>query len=93
MTGLIDIPVMDEQGSYIVIGPGEHDLQVPLGVVELNAGLYSFIVGIRNATTNITLCRHQGLQPFRVHADRVAWTKFVRTGVSKVLGPKATTVQ
>ena len=93
LTGLINIPVMDEQGSYIVIGPGEHDLQVPLGVVELNAGLYSFIVGIRNATTNITLCRHQGLQPFRVHADRVAWTKFVRTGVSKVLAPKPTTVQ
>jgi len=93
LTGLINIPVMDERGDYIELGPGEHDLQIPLGMVELNAGLYSFIVAIRNATSNVTLCRHQGLQPFRVHADQVFWTKFVRTSVSKVLGPKPTNEQ
>jgi len=93
LTGLINIPVMDERGDYIKFGPGEHNLQIPLGMVELNAGLYSFIVGIRNATTNITLCRHQGLQPFRVHADRVYWAKFVRKSVSEVMVPKPITLR
>ncbi|MFZ1733707.1 MAG: ABC transporter ATP-binding protein [Flavobacteriales bacterium] len=93
LSGLLNIAVQDEQGTPITLGPGEHTLQVPLGPVELNAGLYSFIVALRNTTTKVTLCRHQGLQPFRVHADRVFWSKFVRTSVSKVLASKPTTAQ
>ncbi len=93
LTGLLNIAVLDERGDHILLGPGEHVLQVPLGPVELNAGLYSFIVAFRNTATRINLCRHQGLLPFRVHAGRVFWTKFVRTGVSKVLAPKPTIVQ
>lgn len=93
LTGLLNIPVMDERGDPILLGPGEHELQVPLGLVELNAGLYSFIVALRNPTTKINLCRHQGVHPFRVHAERVFWTKFVRTSVSKLLESKGTSVQ
>ncbi len=93
LTGLLNIPVKNERGEGIELGPGEHEVQVPLGLLELNAGLYTFMVGIRHSATNVTLCRHQGLQPFRVHADRVHWTSFVRTSVSKVLEPKGAKVQ
>jgi selenocysteine lyase/cysteine desulfurase len=46
LTGLINIAVMDERGDYILLGPGEHvTCRSPWVMVELNAGLYSFIVG------------------------------------------------
>ncbi len=93
LTALLVIPVVDENGTPISLGPGEHELQIPLGPVELNAGLYSFVIAVRNASTKVNLCRHQGVHPFRVHADRVHWAKFVRTGVTTVKELERTTVK
>jgi hypothetical protein len=83
LAAVLSIPVMDVQGQIIELPPGEHTLRVPLGVMELNAGRYSFVIGVREVRLNTNLCRHQGIGPFRVHAERVHWAKLVRNSVSE----------
>lgn len=85
---MIGIPVVDEHGAYVDLVEGEHELIVPLGLLDLNAGKYAVLVAIRNADDQTNLCRHQGLRPFRIHAARVYWAKIVRTVPSTYLdGP------
>lgn len=82
---VMGVPVMDADGSPLVLGPGEHRIAVPLGPVELNAGRYSVMVSLRHAGTHELLCRHQGLAPFTVRAAKVHWSKIVRPAVAERL--------
>ncbi len=85
---LLGVPVVDEHGEFIELGPGDHTLKVPMGRMDLNVGKYAVLVTVRDAVDNTNLCRHQGLLPFRVHADRVYWAKFIRMDPSERLsGP------
>ncbi len=85
MSNLLAVPVKDGNGAYIALGAGIHTLRIPVGRLELNAGRYSFMVYLRDASDQTGLCRHQGLLPFSVHAERVFWSRFVREGVSEQL--------
>jgi lipopolysaccharide transport system ATP-binding protein len=76
------VPVSSEPGVPIVLDPGDHQLVIPMGRLEMNAGKYSILVGVRDPQTETNICRHQGLLPFTVSADRVYWSKFVRPGIS-----------
>lgn len=79
------VPVVDEQGELLVLPPGVHQLRIPLGALELNAGRYSLLVAVRDPQDGTGICRHQGLLPFTVIAEKVYWTKFVRKGVTEVI--------
>jgi len=83
MAPLVCIPIHDASSRMLALRPGEHLLEVPLGIVELNAGKYSFVVGILDADTSIVLARVGGVRPFRVLADQTHWGKIVRPAVPK----------
>jgi lipopolysaccharide transport system ATP-binding protein len=78
LTQMITIPTMDDGGEALLLAPGNHRIRVPLGRLELNAGRYTMLVVLKDPVTGVILCRHQGLAPFTIHADRVYWSKFVR---------------
>jgi lipopolysaccharide transport system ATP-binding protein len=82
LSQMITVPIRDVSGAPLLLGPGKHRIQVPLGRLELNAGRYTLLVVVRDAVTGTTRCRHQGLAPFTIHADRVHWSKFVRPAVA-----------
>lgn len=77
-------PIQDGKSRPLVLRPGEHMLEVPLGIIELNAGKYNFVVNITDAKTGISLARVQGLRPFRVFAKGVAFGKIVRPAVAQL---------
>ena len=79
---VLAVPVLGQDGEFIELPAGEHSLTVPIGKLELNAGKYAVLVNVRDARYNTNLCRHQGLQPFRIQARRVLWAKVIRTSVS-----------
>lgn len=85
MAQVLGVPVREPGGAAMTLGPGEHLLRVPLGVMELNAGRYSIMISLRDAGTGELRCRHQGLTPFTVLAEQVSWSKFVRATVSERL--------
>ena len=64
--------------KLLPISAGLHRLEIPLGEVDLNAGKYSFVIGIRDAGTAAILRRVQGLCPFRVLSRTTHWGRIVR---------------
>jgi lipopolysaccharide transport system ATP-binding protein len=84
MMPIISVPLQDHQGQALLVGAGEFELDVPLGQLELRAGKYSFLVAITDGESNTFLTRVQGLQPFRIHADRAHWGKIVRTARARL---------
>ncbi len=85
MVQVMGVPVRDADGAHMALGPGEHRVRVPLGPLELNAGRYSVLLTLRDAASQELLCRHQGLTPFTVMADKVSWSKLVRATVAERL--------
>jgi lipopolysaccharide transport system ATP-binding protein len=82
LTQMITVPTLTDTGGDLRLPAGRHWVRVPLGRLDLNAGRYSVLVVVRDPITGITRCRHQGLAPFTIHADRVHWSKFVRPAVA-----------
>ena len=95
MAPIVSLPLRDAALRRVVLPPGEYLLEVPLGIIELNAGRYSFVVGIGDSTTSIALARAQGLRPFRVFSGYTDWAVIVRPAVSqlKALPTKSSTLQ
>lgn len=85
MAPLVCIPVHNAEGHALVLRPGTHRLNIPLGPVELNTGKYSFVVGIRDPETHTTLARVQGLHPFRVLSEATYWGRIVRPAQTRQL--------
>jgi lipopolysaccharide transport system ATP-binding protein len=81
---LVYTPIYGADSRMLSLPPGDHLLEIPLGIIELNAGKYSFVVGILDPDTETGLARVQGLRPFRVLAKRTAWAKFVRPAVGQL---------
>jgi lipopolysaccharide transport system ATP-binding protein len=88
---MIRIYLMDQGMEPIVAfcpqkaGPDEYGVRagcyhvhVPLGPIDLNAGKYSFVLGVVNAASRISLSRVQGVGKFRVVSDLVHWGQVVR---------------
>lgn len=85
MSQVLAVVVKDGRGEPIEFGGGTHRLHVPLGKLEMNMGSYSILVGVRSLNSQLSLCRAQGLSPFRVRSHNVTWSKIVREQVSTVL--------
>ena len=75
---VINYPVLDDLNGPISFGPGTHRVKIPLGVIDLNTGSYSFMVALNDTETKINLLRKSGVTPFRVKADTLSWSKIVR---------------
>ena len=78
MAPLMCFPVQDAGSHMLLLGPGRHRLDIPLGPMELNSGKYSFVVGVRDPETHTVLARVQGLHPFRVLSEAAYWGRLVR---------------
>ncbi len=59
-------------------------VNIPIGPIDLNAGSYSFVIGVQDLAANQAAVRLQGVAPFRVKHDRVHWGRIVRTAVCSV---------
>jgi lipopolysaccharide transport system ATP-binding protein len=75
---VINYLVLDDLNIPISFGPGTHRVKIPLGVIDLNAGSYSFMVALNDTETKINLLRKSGVTPFQVKADIMSWSKIVR---------------
>jgi lipopolysaccharide transport system ATP-binding protein len=85
MSQVLAVPVKDASGELFLIGAGVHRLRVPLGKMEMNMGSYSLLVAMRSQRSSLSLCRSQGLRPFRIRASNMSWSKIVRDQVSELL--------
>ncbi|MBX2974070.1 MAG: ABC transporter ATP-binding protein [Flavobacteriales bacterium] len=85
MSQVLAVGVRDHDKQPIMLGGGVHRLRIPLGKLEMNMGTYSILVGVKSHISTLSLCRVQGLRPFRVRSNSVNWSKIVREQVSTVL--------
>jgi len=85
MSQVLAVTAKDQQGRPIVLGGGVHRLRIPLGKLEMNMGTYSILVGVKSFVSTLSLCRVQGLRPFRVRSNSVNWSKIVREQVTTIL--------
>jgi hypothetical protein len=60
-------------------------LRLPLGSLDLNAGRYSFVIGVAERISNRCLRREQGLAPFQILADVIQWGSIVRESSAEIL--------
>lgn len=70
--------VLDAQRNPLRMSPGRHRLKLDVGKIELNAGLYSIVLGVLDPVTRVCLCRHQGIASFQVISNSVEWGYVVR---------------
>ena len=78
MAPLVCFPVQDAAGRSLLLPPGRHRLDIPLGPLDLNSGKYSFVAVVRDPDTHTAFARVQGLHPFRVFSDATYWGRIVR---------------
>jgi lipopolysaccharide transport system ATP-binding protein len=79
LSPVICLPLIDQSGNEFLLDSGQHELEFPIGEVDLNMGRYSFTIIIVDSESNRTLSRQQGVASFRVLANRVYWAPIVRT--------------
>ena len=77
-TPIIAYPLIDYSGDIMRFDSGRYKVKVPLGEIDLNAGVYSFMVAIIDDDTQAIELRESGIAPFSVVADRMMWSKVVR---------------
>jgi lipopolysaccharide transport system ATP-binding protein len=82
---IVCIPLFDTESNPVELKSGEYRVMISIGSLDLNAGKYSFVLGIRDAKNMVTLTRIQGLKPFRVISDKTYWGKVVRPAIPKFL--------
>lgn len=78
MAPLMCFPIQGTDSNMLLLGPGQHRLDIPLGPMELNSGKYSFVVAVRDPESHTTFARVQGLHPFRVLSEATYWGRMVR---------------
>jgi lipopolysaccharide transport system ATP-binding protein len=78
MAPVVCLPVNGSDGELCDFTSGDHEITLPLGSVDLVAGKYSFTVGISDKQSKRSLLRSQGLNEFRVFADKSHWGRIVR---------------
>lgn len=84
LTPIVCVPVIDEADDPLCVKVGHWHIRVPLGSLELNAGKYSFVIAVRDADTLLSLCRLQGVLPFRIFASKSHWGKVVRPARAQI---------
>jgi lipopolysaccharide transport system ATP-binding protein len=78
MDAIICCPVQNSDSTELLLEAGSHELALPLGRVDLNAGKYCLTVGVTSVPDGICLARLQGAMHFRVLGDRTHWGRIVR---------------
>jgi hypothetical protein len=84
MFALVHIPILSTDSRPVLLPPGDYELEIPLGILELNTGKYCFVAGVLDPKGQIVLGRVQGLRPFRVASKFAAFGKFVRPAVARL---------
>ena len=85
MTPVVCFPIQDETGEPLCVEGGRWQVNIPLGTLDLNAGKYSFVIAVRDAGTSLSLCRLQGVLPFRIAATQSHWGKIVRSSRAQIM--------
>lgn len=78
MFPIICYPVTGAKGELFSFVAGSHVVEVPLGLIDLVPGKYSFTLSLDDQDTKQVLLRSQGLHEFRVVADYADWGRVVR---------------
>lgn len=84
MSRLLSVPLRVGQTNP-VFNTGTHRVRVPMGVFDFNAGRYSFLLAISDASSRHIRYRHQGLVPFRITADRFHSGRIIRPTQVEIL--------
>ena len=98
MDTILNVYIMDQAQTPIICYPDvPHPLRrnangscaamlrLPLGSLDLNAGRYSFVIGVAERISNRCLRREQGLAPFQILADVMQWGSIVRESSAEIL--------
>lgn len=75
---VVAVPVLGEDGAGRLFPEGQHEIAVPFGCLELNAGSYCCAVVFRSPPDGRVLNRTEGLSAFRVSAPRSYGARIVR---------------
>ena len=78
MNLIITMPLCDEGGHTRQFSAGSLEILVPIGLLELSSGKYSFTVVVLDSKSSEVLTRVQGLSPFQVNSGKVYWGRIVR---------------
>ena len=71
-------PVHNNKSAALLFKPGDCQVEIPLGALDLNSGKYSFALGLRDANSAIVMVHAEGLSPFRIYAQESHGVKIVR---------------
>jgi lipopolysaccharide transport system ATP-binding protein len=82
---IVAYPLETERGRPLHVGPGEHTIEVDLGLLDLNSGTYSFMISIVDVDNQLSLLRQAGISPFRLADQTVTWAKIVRPTVTTAI--------
>ncbi|MCB9162914.1 MAG: ABC transporter ATP-binding protein [Flavobacteriales bacterium] len=82
---VLGVIAKDAQGRRIELEAGTHRLRVRLGKLEMNMGNYSLLIQVKSLVTSQSLCRVQGISPFRVRSNNIMWSRVVREQVTDLL--------
>lgn len=87
LNGIISYPLL-RNSEPIFYEQGLHHIRVPLGVLDLSMGKYSFLLAVNEKDTRKLMLRHQCLCPFQVHAPNANSTARIIRPVSpsRILG-------
>jgi lipopolysaccharide transport system ATP-binding protein len=65
--------IVDEAGNAITLSPGEHQLEIDFGNIDLNAGKYPLMISVADNDTHKSLCRVEGSSSLTVKKETVDW--------------------
>ena len=75
---VIIFPVRNNKGEALLFKPGDYQVEIPLGALDLNSGRYSLGLGVRDADLAIVMVHAEGFSPFRISAKEFHGGKIVR---------------
>jgi len=86
---VVAVQVKDLDSNPLILPPGQHNVQLNLGTVELNSGIYSLALGLFDPITKRSLCRQSGMADFRVVSDSVEWGHIIRRSIARIESVRA----
>lgn len=85
MSPVMCSPVRNMNQEMYCISGGRYNLEIPIGLIELNSGKYSFVIGIYDPLKNMILARIQGIRSFRIVNDKKYWGYLVRPVIAEAI--------
>ncbi|MGO8843604.1 MAG: polysaccharide ABC transporter ATP-binding protein [Methyloceanibacter sp.] len=75
---VISFPLHDNKSEPLLFKPGDYQVEIPLGPLDLNSGKYSLGLGVRDADSAIVMVHAEGFSPFRISGKESHGGKIVR---------------